>query len=85
MPITPKHAFKEKSTKLLILLPLRTIYNHTFQYETPCIGNKHFFTKLLPCQAYQNYEQPCQRSQNSKFQNHFSVLNWSNLSEKKIL
>ena len=24
MPITPEHAFKEKSTKLLILLPLRT-------------------------------------------------------------
>ena len=36
MPITPKHAFKEKSTKLLILLPLRTIYNRTFQCETPC-------------------------------------------------
>jgi hypothetical protein len=40
MPITPKHAFKEKSIKLLILLPLRTIYNRTFQCETPCI--KHF-------------------------------------------
>ena len=26
-------------------------------------GNKHFFTKLWPRQAYQNYEQPCQRSQ----------------------
>ena len=37
MPITPKHAFKEKSIKLLILLPLRTIYNRTFQCETPCI------------------------------------------------
>ena len=36
MPIAPKHAFKEKSTKLLILLPLRTIYNCTFQCETPC-------------------------------------------------
>ena len=36
MPITPKHAFKERSTKLLILLLLRTIYNRTFQYETPC-------------------------------------------------
>ena len=40
MPITPKHAFKEKSTKLLILLPLRTIYNRTFQCETPCIFSK---------------------------------------------
>ena len=37
MPITPEHAFKEKSTKSLISLPLRTIYNRTFQYETPCI------------------------------------------------
>ena len=36
MPITPKHAIEEKSTKLLILLPLRTIYNRTFQCETPC-------------------------------------------------
>ena len=36
MPITPEHAFKEKSTKLLTLLSLRTIYNRTFQCETPC-------------------------------------------------
>ena len=36
MPIAPEHAFEEKSTKLLILLPLRTIYNRTFQCETPC-------------------------------------------------
>ena len=39
MPITPKHAFKEKSIKLLILLPLRTIYNRTYQCETPCTTN----------------------------------------------
>ena len=43
MPITPKHAFKEKSTKLLILLSLRTIYNHTFQCETPCNRIKIYF------------------------------------------
>ena len=36
MPITPEHAFKEKSTKLLILPSLRTSYNRTFQCETPC-------------------------------------------------
>ena len=36
MPIAPEHAFEEKSTKLLILLPLRTIYFRTFQCETPC-------------------------------------------------
>ena len=37
MPTPPEHAFKEKSTKLLILPSLRTIYNRTFQCETPCI------------------------------------------------
>ena len=37
MPIAPEHAFKEKSIKLLILPSLRTIYNRTFQCETPCI------------------------------------------------
>ena len=36
MPITTKHAFKEKSAKLLTLLPLRTIYFRTFQCEIPC-------------------------------------------------
>ena len=35
MPITPEHVFKEKSTKLLIVLPIRTISNRTFQCETP--------------------------------------------------
>ena len=37
MPIALEHAFEEKSTKLLILPSLRTIYNRTFQCETPCI------------------------------------------------
>ena len=37
MPIATEHAFKEKSAKLLILLPLRTILKQTFQCETPCI------------------------------------------------
>jgi hypothetical protein len=41
MPIAPKHAFKEKSAKLLILLPLKTIYFQTFQFETPCINSEH--------------------------------------------
>ena len=36
MPIAAEHAFKEKSAKLLILLPLRTILKRTFQCETPC-------------------------------------------------
>jgi hypothetical protein len=36
MPIAPEHAFKEKSTKFLILPSLRTIYKRTFQSETPC-------------------------------------------------
>ena len=45
-----EHAFKEKSAKLLILLPLRTIYFQTFQCETPCITEKRTFentTELL--------------------------------------
>ena len=33
MPIVPEYAFKEKSTKLLILPSLRTICNRTL---TPC-------------------------------------------------
>ena len=37
MPIAAEHAFKEKSAKLLILLPLRTISKRTFQCEIPCI------------------------------------------------
>ena len=36
MPTTTEHAFKERSTKFLILLPFRTIYKRTFQYKTPC-------------------------------------------------
>ena len=47
MPITPEHPFKEKSTKLLILLSLRTIYNRTFQCETPCISFTAIVNKLL--------------------------------------
>ena len=39
MPTSPEHAFKEKSTKLLILPSLRTIYNRTFQCETPCTSS----------------------------------------------
>ena len=35
MSTAPENAFKEKSTKLLIILPLRTIYFRTFQCETP--------------------------------------------------
>ena len=34
IPAALEHAFKK--TNLLILLPLRTIYFHTFQCETPC-------------------------------------------------
>ena len=38
MPIAAEHAFKEKSAKSLILLPLRTISKRTFQCETPCLS-----------------------------------------------
>ena len=51
MPITPKHAFKEKSTKLLILLHLRTIYNRTFQCETPCSIPACKILKMLQCDS----------------------------------
>ena len=58
MPTTLEHAFKEKSTKLLILLPLRTIYFRTLQFETPFktitydeqstfIGQQGFFEILM--------------------------------------
>ena len=36
MPVAAEHAFKEKSAKLWILLPLTTIQIRTFQCETPC-------------------------------------------------
>ena len=44
-----------------------------YQTTNASIGNKHFFTKQWPRQAYQDYEQPFQRSWNSEFQSHFSV------------
>ena len=47
------------------------------------IANKHFFTKEQPRQAYQNYEQPCERSQNSEFQSHFSVSKIGRIFPKK--
>ena len=49
------------------------------------IGNKHFFTKEWPHQAYQNYEQPCQRSQSSEFQSHFSASKIGQILQKKSL
>ena len=53
MPITTKHAFKEKSAKLLTLLPLRTIYFRTFQCETPCIKTSNLWLRaLLKCGYY---------------------------------
>ena len=41
MPITPEHAFKERSTKFLILLSLRTIKKRTFQCKTPCMKTRN--------------------------------------------
>ena len=46
-------------------------------------GNKHFFTKSCHHQTYQNYEQPCQRLQNSYFQSHFSVSKIGRIFPKK--
>ena len=57
-----EHAFKEKSTKLLILLPLRTIYNRTFQCETPCIVSSNkiliFRQILVAASEYMNFTVP---------------------------
>ena len=53
------------------------------QTTNASIGNKHFFTKWWPRQAYQNYEQPCQRSQNSESQSHFSVSKIGRIFPKK--
>ena len=52
-----------------------------YQITNASIRNKHFFAY----QTYQNYEQPCQRSQNSEFQSHFSVskIGWI-FSKKKF-
>ena len=49
MPNAPEHAFEEKSTKLLIRLPLRPIYNRTFQCETPCSYFLYAFYDYLQC------------------------------------
>ena len=46
-------------------------------------GNKHFFTKSCHRQTYKNYEQPPQKSQNSYFQSHFSVLKIGQIFPKK--
>ena len=53
------------------------------QTTSGSIGNMHF-TKSWPRQAYQNYEQPCQRSQNSDFQSHFSVSKIGRIFPKKF-
>ena len=43
-----------------------------------------FSLNKRPSQTYQNYEQPCQRSQNSEFQSHFSVSKIGRIFPKKI-
>ena len=53
------------------------------QTTNASIGNKHFFTKWGHRQTYQNYEQPCQRSQNFEFQSHFSVSKIGRIFPKK--
>ena len=37
------------------------------QTTNASIGNEHFLLNIGPHQTCQNYEQPCQRSQNSEF------------------
>ena len=52
MPTAPEYAFKEKSTKLLILPPLRTIYFRTFQCETPCKRVQIFCKRVITHLAF---------------------------------
>ena len=40
MPTTPEATSHQSSRKFSILLPLRAIQNHSFQYETPCYNSK---------------------------------------------
>ena len=53
------------------------------QTTNTSIGNKHFFTNYWTRLAYQNYEQPCERCQNSEFQSHFSVSKIGRIFPKK--
>ena len=53
------------------------------QTTSAYIENKPFFTKYSPRQTYQNYEQPCQRSQNSEFQSHYSESKIGRIFPKK--
>ena len=73
MPINPKHAFKEKSTKLLILLPLRTIYNRTFQCETPCSSSWDYSSRNSSSWDYSSLNSSSRdySSQNSSSQGYF--------------
>ena len=68
--------------KQFFLSQLENNHNSQQQQSTTDVvdpsGNNHFFTKSCLCQTYQNYEQPCQRSQSSDFQSHFSTpkIDW---------
>ena len=53
----------------------RRVQNIQTRVRTPCIENKHFFTKSCHRHTYQNYEQPPQSLQNLYFQSHFSASN----------
>ena len=54
------------------------------QTSNAFIRNKHFFTKWLPRQIYQNYEQPFQRFQNSEFKVIFQCLKLVESFQKKF-
>ena len=96
MPITPEHAFEEKSTKLLILLPLRTIYNRTFQCETPCsINSKTINNSAYPIPIHKLLEESrvfvsilsllsttVEPWYSSKV--HWKVPVWQNLQQKRL-
>ena len=79
MPIPPEHASKEKSTKLLILPSLRTIYNRTFQCETPCTLEKFKF-KLKKLLGFRNLRKSQKRKKDIKT----TLVQKPNILRKKV-
>ena len=60
-------------------------------FVKPILQNRHNFRIAATVETvrhqftYQNYEQPCQRSQNSEFQSHFPIPKIGQIFPKKYL
>ena len=70
-----EHDFKEKSTKLLILPSLRTIYNRTFQCEIPCttLRRRQQFPTLPMAQKQSNAAQSGEITKEARGPSHLRV------------